>query len=177
MARAPRRSPCSRRASRPQGGSGSCCPTGYGKPRPETRAGGGRSPVRRRSTGSTPRGCCAGTVAKRGAPFERDPRLTDLPRSLGISKVFVDESGHLEHGDLTAAEDRTEVLIGVDHAAVLRVLETFPLDVLPELLGDFRAWHRGAADYRGEITARLHRLHECRVRRALLARGFSAGLP
>src|ERR1700681_1086261 len=88
--------------------------------------------------------------------------------------MFVDESGHLEHGDLAATEDRTEVLVSVDHAAVLRILETLPLDVLPELLRDFRARHRRAANYRGEIAARLHRLHERRVGRALLARGFPA---
>src|SRR5687767_4346535 len=102
----------------------------------------------------------------------------ELPRSLGITEVFVDEPRHLEHGDLAAAEDGTEVLVGVDHAAVLIVLQTFPLDVLPELLRDFRAWHRRAAHHRGEIGARLHRLHECRVRRALLTRGFPlAALP
>src|SRR5687768_18491107 len=94
-----------------------------------------------------------------------------LARSLSIPEVFVDESGHLEHGDLSrAAEDRTEVFISVDHAAVLRILKTLTLDVAPEFLGDFGPWHCARADYVGEITARLHRLHESRVGRALLAR-------
>src|SRR5450759_1223029 len=88
--------------------------------------------------------------------------------------MIVDEAGHLEHRDLAAAEDRTEVLIGVDHAAVLCILKTFPLDVLPELLRHFGARHRRAAHYVREIAARLHRLHECCVGHALLARGFTA---
>ena len=100
-----------------------------------------------------------------------------LARSLSIPEVFVDESGHLEHRDLSrAAEDRTEVIICVDHAAVLRILKSLTLDVLPEFLGDFSAWHRARADDIGQLAARLHRLHECGVRRALLARrcGFAA---
>src|ERR1700704_58818 len=100
--------------------------------------------------------------------------MTELPRSLWVSEVLVDEPCHLEHGDLSAAEDRTEVLVGVDHAAILRILKTFPLDVLPEFLGDFGARHRRAAHYVREIAARPHRLHERRIRRALLARGFPA---
>ena len=55
----------------------------------------------------------------------------ELPKSLGVSKVFVDESGHLEHGDLAATKDRAEVLVGVDHAAVLRILKTLTLNVAP----------------------------------------------
>src|SRR6266496_5157387 len=102
----------------------------------------------------------------------------ELPRSLWIPEVFVDQSGHLEHRDLAAAEDRTEVLVGVDHAAVLRILKTLTLDVAPEFLGDLGAWHRRAADVVGELATGLHRFHERRVRRALLARGFpAAALP
>ena len=89
--------------------------------------------------------------------------------SLGVAEVFVDEAGHLEHRDLTASEDRTEVLVSVDHAAILRILKTLTLDVAPEFLGDFCAWHWRAAYYSGKLTARLHRLHECRVRGALLS--------
>src|SRR6266568_6086405 len=99
----------------------------------------------------------------------------ELPRSLWIPEVFVDQSGHFEHGDLSATEDGTEVLVGVDHAAVLRILKTLTLDVAPQFLGDLGARHRRAADDVGEIAAGLHRLHERRVRRALLARGFPAG--
>src|SRR3981081_1032641 len=104
--------------------------------------------------------------------------MTGFARGLWVSEVLVYEPCHLEHGDLSAAEDRTEVLVGVDHATVLRILKTLTLDVLPEFLGDFGARHRGAAHHRGEIAARLHGLHERRVRRALLARGFpAAALP
>ena len=55
----------------------------------------------------------------------------ELPKSLRVPEVFVDESRHLEHRDLAATKDRTEVLVGVDHAAVLRILKAFTLDVAP----------------------------------------------
>src|SRR5688500_20172059 len=94
-----------------------------------------------------------------------------LARSLSVPEVFVDESGHLEHRDLSrAAEDRTEVVMSVDHAAVLRILKTLTLDVAPEFLGDFGAWHCTRADYVGDIAARLQRRRESRARRELRAR-------
>src|SRR5687768_17562118 len=99
-----------------------------------------------------------------------------------LAEVLVHQAGHLEHRDLVALEDGTEVLVGVDHAAVLLVLQTLPLDVRPELLGDFRAGHRAAADHFGELVAGIHRLHERRIRLALrgllggLARRLSGGL-
>jgi tRNA(Leu) C34 or U34 (ribose-2'-O)-methylase TrmL len=75
--------------------------------------------------------------------------------SLGVLEVFVDEAGHLEHRDLTAPKDRTEVLVRVDHAAVLRILKTLTLDVVPQFLGDFGPWHCAAADYRGAVAIAL----------------------
>ena len=61
--------------------------------------------------------------------------------------MLVDEARHLEHRDLAlSTENRTEILVGVDHAAVLAVLETSPLDVMPELLRDFGARERARAD-------------------------------
>src|SRR5437868_13678688 len=102
----------------------------------------------------------------------------ELPRSLGIPEVFVDEAGHLEHRDLTAPKDGAEILIGVDHAAVLRILKTLTLDVPPQFLGHFGARHCAAADSVGEITARLLGFNECRVRRVFVVRSFSTtGLP
>src|SRR4051812_1304324 len=98
--------------------------------------------------------------------------------SLGVLEVFVDEAGHLEHRDLTASKDRAEILVSVDHAAVLRILKTLTLDIAPQFLRDLCARHRAAADYRGEFAARLHWLHECCVWSALLPRRFpAAALP
>ena len=52
-----------------------------------------------------------------------------------------------------AAEDRTELLVGVDVAAVLGVLQAVPLDVGPELLGHFGARQRARPDHGGECGA------------------------
>src|SRR5690349_8349289 len=90
--------------------------------------------------------------------------------------MFVDEPGHLEHRDLTASENRAEVFVSVDHAAILGILQTLTLDVTPQFLGYFSAWHRATAYYGGELAARLHRLHECRIWCALPARGFPPAL-
>src|SRR5687768_11577824 len=75
--------------------------------------------------------------------------------------MLVDELRHLEHRDLAlAAEDRLEVVVGVDHATLLGILQALPLDVLPELLGHFGARHGAAADDGRKLRAGLHRLHE-----------------
>src|SRR5947209_2351946 len=82
---------------------------------------------------------CGGTMPprrRRGAPPCGAPHWPADSRAL--LEVLVDELRHLEHRDLAlAAEDGLEVLVGVDLAAVLGVLETLPLDVRPQLLGDF----------------------------------------
>src|SRR5579864_4987841 len=88
----------------------------------------------------------------------------------GLLDVLVDELGHLEHGDLAlAAEHRLELVVGFDHATLFRVLEAVLLDVPPELLRDLGARHHAATNHRRECRIWLHRLHECRVRRALRA--------
>src|SRR5688572_4807269 len=108
-----------------------------------------------------------------GASAWTRPRLAARARrseSRRLLDVLVDELRHLEHRDLAlAAEDRLQVVVGVDHAALLLVLEPLPLDVLPELLRDLRAGHLAAADDRGERGIGLHRPHERGVRRALRA--------
>src|SRR5579884_2057494 len=89
-------------------------------------------------------------------------------RSCGLLDVLVDELGHLEHRDLAlATEDGLELVVGVDHATLFRVLKPVALDVLPELLRDLRARHRAVAHDSGKLSVGLHRPHERRVRRAL----------
>src|SRR5512134_1636037 len=79
--------------------------------------------------------------------------------------MLVDVLRHLEHRDLTlAAEDLAQLLVGVDHPPVDRVLQLVLLDVAPDLLGDLSARLRDRADHRGERGARGHRLHERGIR-------------
>ena len=60
--------------------------------------------------------------------------------------MLVDELRHLEHRDLTLpAEHRTQRIIGIDHAAILVVLQTLALDVSPQALGDLCPRQRVAA--------------------------------
>ena len=58
-------------------------------------------------------------------------------------KLVRNQLGHLKHRDLSLAEDRAQIGVGVDHAAINGVLQTVLLDVVPHFLGDFRArqWH------------------------------------
>src|SRR6185437_11242976 len=115
-----------------------------------------RIAVRRASSSNA-----AGGRAMRTSPLR-------VQTSGGLLDVLVDELGHLEHRDLAlATEYRLELVVGVDHATLLRVLEAVPLDVAPELLRDLGAGHHAAADYRTERRIRLHWLHERRVRRTL----------
>src|SRR5690606_5974867 len=82
-----------------------------------------------------------------------------------LLQVVVDELGHLEHRDAAlATEHATELVVGVDHPTLPRVLEIVLLDVRPDLLRDLGARLRRAADDRGQIGVRLHGLHECRIR-------------
>src|SRR5688572_33459039 len=76
---------------------------------------------------------------RRRGPESRSPaaRAAGLPVVVrgGLLEVLRDELGHLEHRDLLlVAEHRQELLVGVDVAAVLLVLEAVLLDVLPDLL-------------------------------------------
>src|SRR5262249_41211371 len=87
-----------------------------------------------------------------------------------LFQVPADQLGHLEHRDRAlAAEDRLELVVGVDHALVLLVLEAVALDVAPDLLGDLGARHRARSDHRRERGARGHCLHEGCIWLTLLA--------
>src|SRR5262252_3784421 len=92
-------------------------------------------------------------------------------RRRALLDVLVDQLGHLEHRDFAlAAENGLELVVGVDHAALLRILKPVALDVGPELLRDLGARDRIASDNRGEHWSGLLRRHERRVRRPLLLR-------
>ena len=72
-----------------------------------------------------------------------------------------DELRHLEHvHGLLAAEHFLQLLISVDIALVLWVLEVMLLDVRPELLDDLRARQGTLADDCSEFFADCERLHE-----------------
>jgi hypothetical protein len=71
--------------------------------------------------------------------------------------VVVFQLGKNEHRHLTlAVEDRPELAVGVDHPAVLGVLQPVGLYVVPDLLGDLGAGLRRAADHRSQRGIRLN---------------------
>src|SRR5262245_16983866 len=60
-----------------------------------------------------------------------------------LLEVLVDQLGHLEHRyRALAAEHGLELVVGIDVATVLLVLQAVALDVGPDLLGDLGARHR-----------------------------------
>src|SRR5689334_1633806 len=87
--------------------------------------------------------------------------------------VLVDELRHLEHvDDALAAEHGLELVVRIDVALVLLVLQAVALDVGPDLLGQLGARDRGGTDDRGERRARRHLLGDAATR----LRGLLAGL-
>src|SRR5512132_995394 len=101
-----------------------------------------------------------------------DVRIARPPecRPRRLLDVLVDELGHLEHRHLALATKHwAELVVGVDHATFLLILEAVSLDVAPELLRDLGAGYRIAADHRREHRIWLLRRHERRIRYALRA--------
>jgi hypothetical protein len=95
---------------------------------------------------------------------------------LGLLDVLVHQLRHLEHRYLAlAAEDRLELGVGVDHPAVLRVLQLVLLDVVPHLLRELGAGQVVLADDSGELAARLDRLGDSASRHCLAGLFFAAG--
>src|SRR5687767_4225519 len=71
--------------------------------------------------------------------------------------MLVDEGGHLEHRNLLlAAENLLEVVVRIDHALVLLILQAVGLDVVPHLLRHFASRHRLGTDHRAELCARRY---------------------
>src|SRR5262249_706781 len=106
------------------------------------------------------------------APSNTEPRNAEDTASAKTSaQVLVDQLGHLEHRDLLlAAEDGLQLVVGVDHPPLLRILEIVLADVGPELLDHLGAGNRLVADDLGEVLGRLQLLHEGSVRLALRSR-------
>src|SRR5206468_8964987 len=85
-----------------------------------------------------------------------------------------DELGHLEHVDLAlSSEDGLQGVVGIDHSAVLAVLQLVSLDIGPELLGHFGARYRLGAHYFRQHGAWGHGFHECRIGFSLLGHRIS----
>lgn len=78
-----------------------------------------------------------------------------------LGKVFVDEFCHFKHVHcFFCAENFLKLLIWIDIALVLRILQVVFLDVRPELFSHFCTWDWCRADYSSEVCARFHRLHK-----------------
>src|SRR5579859_3103654 len=74
-----------------------------------------------------------------------------------LAEVLIDQRRHLEHRHLfLSTEDLLQVVVGIDHALVLLVLQTIGFDVIPNLLGHFTARNRFASNDRREVGARLN---------------------
>src|SRR5436190_7617218 len=118
---------------------------------------------------ATPRFLATPGMTKiKGAPPRSAPSGQTVVNRL--LHVLVDELRHLEHRDLAlAAEDRAELVVRVDHAALLLVLQAVPLDVLPQLLGHFRSRNRAVSDDCAKRSVDLHGPHEGGIGFALRA--------
>ena len=80
--------------------------------------------------------------------------------ALGQSaQVFIDQLCHLKHTDLLfAIKDFFKLVIGVDHALVLAVLQSVFVDIIPELIRNFLARNRLSANYGPQRSIGLQRL-------------------
>ena len=108
----------------------------------------------------------AGDRCEKGRAFWARPFVDATAKFL--LEVFVDESCHLEHGNLLAsAEHGTEVVVGVDHATILRILQSLTANVGPQFLRYLCTRERRASDYWSELRTWRHRLHERCARHAL----------
>src|ERR687895_700823 len=128
----------------------------------------------------------AASADRRGAGIEKRSRPGhELPPEIkrpltgpsyllakSLFQVPAHQLGHLEHRHLAlAAKYRLQLVVGIDHAPVLLVLKAVTLDVAPDFLGHLGARHCARADHGRKRAAGGHRLHESRIRLALLA-GF-----
>ena len=85
-----------------------------------------------------------------------------------LADVSGDKLSHLEHTDLAlAVKYRLEILVRVNLRSLFLILKAVLLDVIPKLLGQFRARERLGADNIRELIIGLHRPHEGGVRLTL----------
>ncbi|SPJ17211.1 hypothetical protein SBBP2_260007 [Burkholderiales bacterium] len=82
----------------------------------------------------------------------------------GLLQVLADVLGQVEHRYLRlATEQGFELVVGVDVAAIDRVLQLVLLNIGPDLAGYLGSRERGRTDYHGQRADRGKRLHERRV--------------
>src|SRR3954469_6253184 len=86
-------------------------------------------------------------------------------RSAGRSllQVLGEVLVHLEHSHAVFAEHLLQLVVGLDLALVLRVLEVVLLDVVPNLAHHLRPGQRLGAHHGCKLFRRLQRLHQGRV--------------
>ena len=96
----------------------------------------------------------------------------ELGTMIGSRQVLAYQACHLEHGDLLFAEYFGQLLIGIDVAFVLGVLQIVGLDVVPQLLDHFSTGQRAGTHYGSQFGAGFQRLHECCIRRTLFGDWF-----
>ena len=81
-----------------------------------------------------------------------------------LFQMIGDELGHFKHGHLCfAAENSFQLVIGIDHAAVGRILQVELLDVIPDFFGHFGTRQWCCANHCGQNCGRCHRFHESGV--------------
>lgn len=74
--------------------------------------------------------------------------------------MLADQASQFKHGDLGFAKHLLELVVSIDVALVLGVLETILLDVVPDFLGDGAAGLCSAANDCSQNGVRLHGFHE-----------------
>ena len=75
--------------------------------------------------------------------------------------MLADHLGHFEHANLLlAAEDGLELVIGVDHTPVLRILQAFFLDIGPQFFDHLRSGQLLVADNGTKRSIRRQGPHE-----------------
>src|SRR5690606_9280693 len=114
-----------------------------------------------------------------GRPYTREGRpdgsaLGHASGGARLAEVLVGDLRQVEHRHLVLLEQRLELGVGVDRAAVLLVLQAVLLDVLPQLLDDLGPGEGLLAHHRRERGRRRQGLHKRRI--GLPLRGLLRGL-
>src|SRR5437867_473659 len=123
-----------------------------------------------------PRVCSCQIENYKGAP--REQCALAMTCGSALLHVLADQLRHFEHRHLApTSEHRAELVVCIDHAPFALVLQTIPLDVLPELLGDLGAGHRAAPNDGAEHCIGLHGSHERWIGLPLRAATLRSALP
>jgi hypothetical protein len=85
-----------------------------------------------------------------------------------LADVPGDQLGHLEHTDLAlAVKYRLKIVVRINLRSLFLILKAVLLDIIPKLLGHFRAREGLGSDNSRKLIVGLHRPHEGGVRLAL----------